>query len=266
MKNMACDLLAEYEALAVTARGLTAAQWAVPTGFFHWTPWDEIAHLCYFDAAALLAVQGQAAFGNHLATLMPRLARGEQISDIAREAYDSVPGPELLTRWRSVFVRLVDALAALGPTERLPWYGPPMSARSFASARLMEVWAHGQDIHDAVRASRPATRRLRHIAHIGVTTYGWSFVNRKLPVPSPGPHVCLMGPDADEWAWGDPSSQNSVKGPAHDFCLVVTQRRNLADTSLQIRGAGAQAWMDIAQCFAGPPADGPTPGARNGPA
>jgi len=262
MKETTDDLRAECEALAEFAGGLTPAQWAAPTGFFHWTPWDEIAHLCYFDGAALLAVQGGKDFANHLDMLLPRLARGEQISDIAREAYDLVPGPELLAMWRSLFARLADALAAMDPKARLPWYGPAMSARSFATARMMEVWAHGQDIHDAVGSVRPATWRLRHIAHIGVTTYGWSFANRKLPVPVPEPYVCLVGPDGDEWTWGDPASGNSVTGAAEDFCQVVTQRRHVADTSLRVRGEGAAAWMAIAQCFAGPPADGPAPGAR----
>ena len=31
-----------------------------------------------------------------------------------------------------------------------PWYGPSMSARSFVTARLMETWAHGMDVADAL--------------------------------------------------------------------------------------------------------------------
>ncbi len=126
----------------------------------------------------------------------------------------------------------------------------------------METWAHGQDVYDAARVRRPATARLRHIAHIGAGTFGWSFVNRKLEVPAPVPHVALRAPDGSEWAWGEPSESHLVRGDALDFCLVVTQRRHVADTSLEVRGEPAQRWMAIAQCFAGPPADGPAPGVR----
>ena len=156
---------------------------------------------------------------------------------------------------------IAEQMATLDPKARLPWYGPQMSARSFATARMMEVWAHGQDIYDVLGKQRTPTSRLKHIAHIGVTTFGWTFVNRKLPVPAVVPHVALTGPDGSTWTWGEPSSTDFVSGDAEEFCLVVTQRRNIADTALHCGGSAAQ-WLPIAQCFAGPPADPPEPGVR----
>jgi uncharacterized protein (TIGR03084 family) len=125
----------------------------------------------------------------------------------------------------------------------------------------MESWAHGQDIWDVIKRQRPATARLKHIAHIGVTTFGWSFVNRKLAVPSSVPRIELRAPDGEVWTWGEPSDTDWVRGSAQDFCLLVTQRRNRADTQLTWQGAPADQWLSIAQCFAGPPADAPAPGA-----
>jgi uncharacterized protein (TIGR03084 family) len=259
----AAELRDEYADLVKLAQTLTPEQWRTRSAFFGWTPWDEIAHLCFFDETGLLAATDADAFARDTVAMHTQMAKeGKEISTIAREKYGALDGPALLARWRPISERLVDELAKLDPKARLPWYGPRMSARSFATARMMETWAHGQDIWDVAKRIRPATARLKHIAHLGVTTYGWTFVNRKLPVPEPVPCVTLQAPDGQTWTWGDESSSQYVRGPAHEFCLVVTQRRNVADTSLQVSDGAARQWMQIAQCFAGAPADGPAPGVR----
>lgn len=263
MKTTIDDLRAEYAELADLARQLTPAQWAKRSAFYGWTPWDEIAHLCFFDETALLAATDADAFAQDTRALMTQLGSGREISAIAREKYGHLDGPQLLAHWEPVSARLTDALLVRDAKARLPWYGPPMSARSFASARLMETWAHGQDVWDVVARRRPATHRLRHIAHIGITTFGWSFVNRKLAVPDVVPYVELTAPGGgDAWTWGDPASPEQVRGTALDFCLLVTQRRNLADTALVCSDGSAREWLSIAQCFAGEPASAPAPGVR----
>jgi len=262
MKDAADDLRAEYRELAGLCRALTPAQWRLPGPFYGWTPWDEVAHLCYFDETALLAATDAGAFARDTLALNAALAAGKEISAVAREKYGHLDGAALLAYWEPVSMRLVDALAALDAKARLPWYGPTMSARSFATARLMETWAHGQDIWDLLRRRRSPTVRLKHIAHLGVTTFGWTFVNRQRPVPEVAPFVELEAPGGDTWRWGDPASVETVRGTALDFCLVVTQRRNLADTGLRCTPGSARQWLSVAQCFAGPPADPPAPGVR----
>ncbi|MDM0018250.1 TIGR03084 family metal-binding protein [Variovorax saccharolyticus] len=262
MKDTADDLRAEYGALADLCRTLAPAQWRLASHFHGWTPWDEIAHLCYFDETATLSATDAEAFARDTAALTEVLAAGREISAIARDKYGHLDGAALLAHWEPIAKRLTDLLAGLDPKARLPWYGPSMSARSFASARLMETWAHGQDVWDVVGRERAGTARLRHIAHIGVTTFGWSFVNRKQPVPAVVPIVELDAPDGEAWRWGDADSPEFVRGSALDFCLLVTQRRNLADTGLRCSDGSARAWLSIAQCFAGPPADAPAPGVR----
>jgi uncharacterized protein (TIGR03084 family) len=262
MKQTSDDLRNEYRDLADLVRTLTPAQWRLRSDFYGWTPWDEIAHLCFFDETGLLSATDSDAFAADTATLNATLATGKEISAIAREKYGHLDGAELLAYWEPLSTQLADALAALDPKARLPWYGPTMSARSFATARLMETWAHGQDVWDVVGRRRPATDRLRHIAHIGVTTFGWSFVNRKQPVPAVVPYIELDAPQGGVWTWGDAASSETIRGPADDFCLLVTQRRNLADTALRYSDGSARDWLRIAQCFAGPPADAPEPGVR----
>ncbi len=262
MTSLCDDLLGEYRALADLCETLTPAQWQMRTDFYDWTPWDEIAHLAYFDETALQAVTDPAAFAKDMPSLVRLMLRGDPISGVARDHFGDLSGPALLALWRQRHEALVQALAPLDPKARLPWYGPDMSARSFATARLMETWAHGQDIWDMLGRTRALSPGLRHITHLGVTTYGWTFVNRKLPVPQPAPHVDLVAPDGSHWTWGEPSATDCVTGPAMDFALLVTQRRHRDDTALRWAGAGAEQWTLIAQCFAGPPADGPVRGVR----
>lgn len=262
MKDLCADLLAEYDELAALCATLSPEQWRRETQFYGWTPWDEVAHLCYFDETGLLAATDAEAFAADTRALMAEQARGKEISQIARERFGHLDGAQLLQLWRERYRALTAALAELDPKARLPWYGPTMSARSFATARLMETWAHGQDIYDSAAVRRPPSERLRHIAHIGATTFGWTFVNRKLPVPPVAPYLALRSPGGELWTWNEPSATDYVRGSAEDFCLVVTQRRHVRDTGLEYAGDGAQAWLPIAQCFAGPPADGPAPGVR----
>jgi uncharacterized protein (TIGR03084 family) len=256
------DLLAEYRALADFCATLSAQDWRRTTAFYGWTPWDEVAHLLYFDEAALVSATEPVRFAQEAAALNARVAAGEEISVIARGQYGALEGGALLQRWRETHEALVMQLAALDPKARLGWYGPPMSARSFATARLMETWAHGQDVWDVMRRRRPASARLKHIAHLGVGTFGWTFVNRGLPVPEAVPFVALAAPDGGLWTWGDPESAHRVQGSAEDFCLLVTQRRHVLDTALQYTAGPVAQWLAMAQCFAGPPADGPAPGVR----
>lgn len=133
-----------------------------------------------------------------------------------------------------------------------------MSAASCVSARLMETWAHGQDIADALAIKYPQSLRLRHIAHLGVRTIRFSFLVHGVPVPDTPVRVDLQAPDGNRWTWGEPEWSESVTGPAVDFCYVVTQRRHVSDTDLEIHGRVAAQWLSMAQAFAGPPTFGRT--------
>lgn len=262
MNDLCNDLLAEYDELADLCDSLTDAQWQQASPFYGWAPWDEVAHLAYFDEAATEAITDAQAFQKSAQALMQLMLRGDEISAVARAHYAATPDRRLLPVWRTRYQHLVALLREKDPKDRLPWYGPSMSARSFATARLMETWAHGQDIWDVAGRRRPLTHRLRHIAHLGVTTMGWTYVNRKLPAPTHAVSVLLDAPDGSTWTWGDAAASERVTGPALDFCLVVTQRRHVDDTQLKVQGATAREWLLMAQCFAGPPADGPAPGVR----
>jgi uncharacterized protein (TIGR03084 family) len=249
------ELNDEYEALDAIVAGLDETGWEAVTPA-EWTVKEQIVHIAFFDGTANLATTDPDAFRQHA----KRLLSGQAEFLAQMEGLQKMACPNLLAYWRKERNALVIALSRMAPKDRLPWYGPSMSAVSFATARLMETWAHGQDVVDAIGASRPASNRLRHIAHLGNITFDWSFTVRQMKVPRDSVRVELLSPSGELWIWGPKGAQDIIRGSAESFCLVVTQRRHFADTDLVITGETAKKWMSVAQCFAGPPGKGREPG------
>lgn len=258
--QIATDLRAEHDALDAVVSPLPPQEWEVPTPSPRWAVRDQIAHLTYFDRTAQVAISDPERFGALFEELWGAAGGGnEAVDELTLGWARSLPPEELLAQWREARARLNEAAAGLAEDERVPWYGPSMSARSFLTARLMETWAHGQDVVDAVGADRPATDRLEHVARLGVITRGWTYANRGEEVPATAVRVELVAPSGRRCEWGPEDAAERVTGDLEDFCLVVTQRRHLEDTSLVVEGDAARDWMSKAQAFAGPPTDGPAP-------
>ena len=260
--DVLADLLAEQQALDDIVAGLDADQWELATPSPGWTIADQIGHLTYFDGTAALAVVDPPAFQDAMTSLLSSGGAGaESADDIVLGRYRAMSPGDLLAAWRDNRRALAAAGEILENDTRVAWYGPSMGAKSFLTARLMEVWAHGQDIVDTVSATRESTDRLRHIAQLGFITRGWTYFNRGLDVPSIPVRVELTSPSGDTWSFGpDPADDptvESIVGPAIDFCLVTTQRRHVDDTDLVVTGDSARDWMEKAQLFAGPASDGP---------
>lgn len=249
MQQICADLAAEHAALDAMVAPLDQPGWERPTKAEGWDVRDTVFHIAYFDDTARLAIVDPEAFAANTKVLMS--AGGVDFGAMARER----TGAELLAWWRTTRAELLAAAAQLDPKARLPWYGPPMSALSFLTARLMETWSHAYDVADAVGATVVPTDRLKHIAHLGWVTRGWSYANRGLPVPETPVRVELAAPSGATWTWGPEDATDRVTGDALDFCLVVTQRRRHDAVGLTIVGDAALDWMSKAQAFAGPPTD-----------
>jgi uncharacterized protein (TIGR03084 family) len=257
MAALTADLAAETADLDAVLGDLDAGEWGRPTPAAGWSVADQVTHLAFFDEAAVTAAVDADRFREETRQLGPL----DDVGDRVAARHRSLPPAEVLTWFRTARRRYLEVFAGLDPGTSLPWYGPPMSAASSVTARLMETWAHGQDVVDALGRTRRPTARLRHVAHLGVRTLGWSFRVRGRPEPDVPVRVELTAPDGDPWTWGPADAADRVTGPAEDFCLLVTQRRHRADTALTATGPVADAWLDLAQAFAGPPGDGrPAPG------
>ncbi|MDX2851731.1 TIGR03084 family metal-binding protein [Streptomyces sp. PA03-3a] len=251
------DLRDESEGLDALVAPLPEDAWAAPTPAPGWTIAHQIAHLAWTDRQSVLAVTDPERFGS---VVEKAAAAIDTFVDDGAEEGAALPPAELLARWRSGRAELQAALRAQPSGTRFPWFGPPMSAASMASARLMETWAHGEDVADALGVRRAPTARLRHVARIAVRARDYAyFVNGRTP-PAEEFRVELTAPDGTLWAFGPQDAAQRVTGPALDLCLLATRRRHRRDLAVRAEGADADRWLDIAQAFAGPPGAGREPG------
>jgi len=247
------DLVAETAVLHAALDGLRPEQWSLATPAVGWSVGDHVSHLAYFDRTTLQSLLDPEQFRLDAAALR---ARGDDFSDRIAAEHRGLPGEALLAWFQTARAALVDGYRAVDPGRRLPWYGPDMTPASSVTARLMETWAHGQDIVDALGTNLVATGRLRHVADLGIRAMPYSYAINDLPPPTDTIMVELTAPDGAAWSWGSADAVNRVEGNALDFCRVVTQRRHPDETGLVVTGPTAQQWISIAQAFAGPPGPG----------
>jgi uncharacterized protein (TIGR03084 family) len=251
------DLAAETVDLVAILAPLEEETWDAPTPAPGWSIRDQVTHLAYFDEASTVAATDPDRF---------RVGRQADLADVdamvdrVTAAHRDLSGADALAWLTRARAQLIDAVSGLDPGMRVPWYGPDMTLASSVTSRIMETWAHGQDIADALGARRSPTDRLRHVAFLGARAVPNSYRARGLPVPDAAIRMELTGPGGDHWSFGPDDAANVVSGPALDFCLVVTQRRHAADTGLRAEGPVAAEWLAIAQAFAGPPGPGRRPG------
>lgn len=256
MDDVLADLAAEHSSLDDLVASLDEEGWSTITPAEPWTVRDQIGHLAFFDERATLAATDPEGFGRHLET---DLADGvEALMSGHLDGARAMTSSQVLGWWRRARTGMLEAFRGLDPNLRVPWYGTSMRARTSAAARLMETWAHGEDVADALGVTRLPTDRLFHVADLGVRTFRHSFEIRGLPVPEARVRVALRGPGGRMRVWND-EAEDSITGPVEEFCRVVTQRRHHLDTHLVAEGDIARQWLEIAQAFAGPPGPGRRP-------
>jgi uncharacterized protein (TIGR03084 family) len=260
------DLKAEYESLDGVLALLHDAEWDRSTLFRDWTVFDTVAHLLISERIGLAALTDPASFARQAEAQM-RAHREAQVPlpDWRKTALPELgvgDGAALRALWSSEAQRVATLLTEVPQDMRVPWYGPSMSVASFATARLMETWAHGETIHDALAMRRPATSRLRHVCDLGWRTRSYALTSHGLPQEDAPVYVALRAPGDESWTWGDAGAVDKISGCARDFARVVCQCRNVLDTGLVVVGPAATRWMAVAQCFAGGAVAPPPPGVR----
>jgi uncharacterized protein (TIGR03084 family) len=252
-ESIVAELRAESDGLDVLVAALAERDWQTGTPAPGWTIAHQIAHLYWTDRVAVVAVTDEAGFAELLATAAKN--PGGFVDEGAEELAVTPPA-QLLAEWRQTRTELHRELLGVEAGRKLPWFGPPMSAGSMATARLMETWAHGMDVADALGVKRAPSPGLKSIAHIGVRTRDFAFAVNGLPAPAEPFRVELHAPDGTAWSWGPADAAQRVTGSAEDFCMLVTQRRPRAELDVTAVGPDAEHWLTIAQAFAGPPGSG----------
>ncbi|MEP9363137.1 TIGR03084 family metal-binding protein [Nocardioides sp. CN2-186] len=253
LEGLLADLKAESDQLWNAVAGLDADGWATPTPAAGWTVATQVAHLLWTDEVAVVAATDKAAWDAHVVAGMadPTGYVDEQAFEVARLAPQA-----LLARWGKAREALPLALRSVPDGQKMPWFGPPMSPTSMATARFMETWAHSHDVYDALGIDVEPTDRIRHVAHLGVRTRNFAYSVHELPPPAEEFRIDLVAPSGDVWSWGPEDAAQTVTGSAYDFCLLVTQRVHRDDTDLVATGEDAEQWLTIAQAFAGPAGEG----------
>jgi len=257
IESLVGDLLAESGELHGVLEPRPASDWARPTPAAGWTIVDQVTHLAYFDDVTRLSITDPGQFRAEAARLA---AGGQDFPDRVAARFHDTPPREVLAWFDRSRAELTRAFREADPATRLPWFGPAMSPASCVTARLMETWAHGQDVLDTLGIARVPTARLRHVADLGIRALRYTYAVNGLDIPAGPVRVELAAPDGQCWTWGPEDAPDRVAGDALDFCLVVTQRRHRDDTRLDVRGPTAAQWIGIAQAFAGPAGPGRPPG------
>lgn len=256
------DLTAEGDELRTAVSGLPAEGWDVPTPAEGWSVATTIAHLLWTDEVAVLAAAAHTPEGKEAWDEVVLQAIDDPtgfVDKAALEISGSHAPAELLARWDAGRTALAGALRAVPEGQKMPWFGPPMSPTSMATARFMETWAHALDVYDAVGQRPEVTDRIKHVAHLGVRTRNYAFANNELEPPAEEFRLALTAPSGEVWTWGPEDAAQAVTGSAYDFCQLVTQRVHRDDTDLVAVGADAEKWLTIAQAFAGPAGGGRDP-------
>jgi uncharacterized protein (TIGR03084 family) len=257
MDALADDLAAESAGLRELLAPLSEQDWRRDTPAAGWTIADQVSHLAYFDDVAVQS----AVRPDEFEAERKRIEDDGGINpDTIAARFRDVSGEAMLVWFDEARDRLLETFRSLDPKERVPWFGPAMSAASSLTARIMETWAHGQDVADTLGVTREPSARLRHVAHIGVGARAFSYFANDREMPDAPIRVELTAPDGDVWTWGPEDAADRVTGPALDFCLAVTQRRHRDDVDLTITGPAATEWMSFAQAFAGDAGTGREPG------
>lgn len=250
------DLAAEGDRLERMVADLDDDGWRTLTPAAGWDVAAQVAHLAWTDEVAVMAATDKEKWDE---VVMLAIGDPDGFAGTAALAGGAADPGVILGRWRVARASLQETLRAFPAGRKLPWFGPPMSPTSMATARFMETWAHSLDVAEALGVPPEPNDRIRHVAHLGVRTRDFAFGVHGLEPPAEEFGVTLVSPSEEVWSWGPADAAQTVTGPAYDFCLLVTRRRHRADTDLVAVGADADRWLDIAQAFAGPPGDGRPP-------
>ena len=253
MKEILADLKAEQESLDRFLSTLMEAQWDLPTPAEGWTVRDSVSHIAHIDEVALAFIHGD----NSALEEVKKL--GLMYTTVKAQIGRELKVAEILPWWRRARTIMLDELSKCDPRQRIPWFAMPMGARAFATARLMETWAHGLDCFDAIGVEPEDTDRLRHIALMACMARPYAYQVNALPVPQIPLRLELMLPSGQLWTYGEQSATDRIKGKVGEFCRVAVRRRHWKDMGLEVQGEEARRFIEIVQTYAGPPGPGRKP-------
>jgi uncharacterized protein (TIGR03084 family) len=253
MQEILADLKAEQEYLDRFLSTLSGTQWDLPSPAEGWTLRDSVSHVAHIDEVATALLRGDNTPLEIAAKVLFKF------TEIGVEKGRKKNYSEILPWWREVRSIMMEELAKCDPRQRIPWFARPMGAKAFATARLMETWAHGLDCFDAVGVEPEDTDRLRHVALLAYMARSFAYQVNGLSMPDTPLRLELFLPSGQLWAMGEENAPDRIRGKAGEFCRVAVRRRHWKDMNLEIEGDEAKRFIEIVQTYAGPPGSGRRP-------
>lgn len=253
MQEILNDLRAEQEALDKFLEKLSADQWNLPTPAEGWSIKDSISHIAHIDEVAVALLRGD------YSPLAEAAKLKLGFTEVGPQRGRLLSPAKVWQWWREVRCVMLSELAKCDPKQRIPWFAQSMGARAFATARLMETWAHGLDCYDALGQEPEDTDRLRHIAFLAYAARPYAYQVHGLKLPETPLRLELILPSGKFWAQGEEGAPERISGQASEFCRVAVRRKHWQDTSLKIEREEARRFISIVQTYAGPPGPGRKP-------
>jgi uncharacterized protein (TIGR03084 family) len=254
MREILSDLVAEQQSLDQFLQRIHERNWKLPTPAKGWSIQDTVSHLAFTETFAARAIEEGQTFID-----------AEQVTDIdewtARgvEAGRGKRYQEVIEWWRNGRASVVDALSRMDASDRIPWVVSSVSAKGFATLRLMETWAHGLDIKEAMDGRLPVNEdeeeeetdspRLRHVAWLAHRMLPFAFEQAGETYPDQGIRVQLMGPRYASWVYGPRETDQVIKGIASEFCRVAVHRVDVTDTGLKAIGDDAETALRVIRAY-----------------
>lgn len=242
MRDILSDLVAEQQFLDQSLQRIPIKIWDMVTPSKPWTVRDTIAHLADFEELAADTIAG--------GTRIQRWRNASDLDALRKEAIKKGRGmrpQDVIEWWRGGRAKVVEPLSHMGAESRIGWIDGDMSARTFATYRLVETWAHGLDIYATLGLEVEDTTRIRHVCWLGWKTLPHAF--KEAGEDYEPVRVEVIGPGYAKWVYGPAETNQVIKGSASDWARVAVRRTKLAATHLKYEGEYARKALQVAKAY-----------------
>ncbi|NOX22228.1 MAG: maleylpyruvate isomerase family mycothiol-dependent enzyme [Actinobacteria bacterium] len=254
MREILSDLVAEQQALDQFLQGVRERDWKRQTRSDGWTILDIVSHLAATEeVAARVIAEGQPIVDE---------IRGVPFDDWTHLGVERGRGrryQEIIEWWRNGRAGVVEPLSRMDSEARIPWFVATVNAKTFATLRLAETWAHGLDIKHTMddkivveedeEDPRDDTPRIRHIAWLAHRMLPWAYNEVGAEFPAEGIRIEIMGPKYALWTFGPKDSPHVIKGRAGDFCRIAVHRPPSEDSQLRTSSEVAAESLTIVRTY-----------------
>ncbi len=255
MQDILHALNEQFDELAHLVEGLDEVGWNCPSGCEGWTLADVMLHLAQTNDLAIASAEGRfdavvEEFANRAFPGRRRAVSIDGAADLQVQRERGRSGAEVFERWTATTVRLLHALGASDPHDRVHWVARDLSVRTLATTRLAETWIHTDDIASGLAVVLAPTSRLRHIARLAWRTIPYAFDLAGTQLSGPVAFD-LTGPNGEPWRFGaENSAVTIISGDAHQLCLVAARRIAASDTQLRGTGPDAERVLELVRTYA----------------